>query len=241
MDMRGRYLFAAGAILCLAACGSVRVPAAVQADVIPRIDAKPPMPTPIPTLRPVIPAGTRGCRAQDLRATFDGGAGVGGGQLFATISLENLGETTCFLQGVPSLALLDAQGHPIKTTPSGYLVTDRSDPVLLLPRATSREAYVPFDWPAIDMATGGGDCPAPAAATIRLDLPDNGGRLTVSTAEPSQGLPQTVAPCHGLIAVGAFQMVEPSVEPTPPAHPFSYHITLPASVRDLLSLQTRGR
>src|SRR5207245_3871249 len=90
---------------------------------------------------------------------------------------------------------------------------------------------LPFAWPAIDLTTGGGPCPSASAATaIRLELPQAGGMVTLSTASPAF-LPVTIAPCHGVIAVGAFQAVEPYVEPTPTPRPFAYHVVLPPSVR----------
>jgi len=163
--------------------------------------------------------------------TFDGGQGLGFGQLTATISFVNLSGTTCFLQGVPGFALLDAQQNVIDTSPSGYLITDRSDPVLMDARGASRQAYLPFAWPGIDQATGGGLCPsATTASSVRLQLPSGGGTLTLSAAQPTMH-PITIAPCHGLLAVGAFQAAEPSVEPTPTPHPLTYHVVLPASVR----------
>ena len=233
--VRPRFIIAAGAILCLTACGSVRVASGQKIDVIPWIDAVPSMPTPSPT--PVIPAGTRACVNRDLRVAFEGGQGLGFGQLTATISFANVSGTNCFLQGVPGFALLDAQEEVIGTTPSGYLITDRSDPVLMVAGGGSRQAYLPFAWPGIDQATGGGPCPsAKSASSVRLQLPGGGGMLAVSVAHAAT-LPLTIAPCHGLIAVGAFQPAEPAVEPTPTPHPFSYHVALPASVRAGNNLQ----
>lgn len=226
--MRGRLVLGGAVILCLTACGAVPAMTAARPNAIPWIDALPAMPTPAP--RPVIPAGTSACSIGDLRVNYDGGQGLGGGQLSATVSIINVGSNPCVLQGFPGLVLLDARGNVIKTTPSGYLITDRSDPVLLAGRGQTRQAYVPFAWPAIDMTAGGAECPsAQTAAAIRLTIP-GGGTQTIRAIQPADGpIRASISPCRGLIAVGAFQAVEPSVEPTP--HPLSYKVALPASVR----------
>lgn len=227
--MLPRFLITACALLCMTACTSVRVTGGEKSNIIPWIDAVPPMPT--PTLSPVIPSGTPACTTRDLHVTFDGGQGLGGGQLTATISFVNVSGTACFLQGVPGYALLDAHGNVIGTSPSGYRITDRSDKVLLAARGDTRQAYVPFAWPAIDLAAGGAPCPlAPTASAIKLDLPSGGGTQTVAAAPPSLHSIR-IAPCHGLLAVGAFQAAEVSVEPTPTSRTFTYKVVLPASVR----------
>lgn len=160
-----------------------------------------------------------------------GGQGLGGGQLTATISFVNVARFACFLQGTPGFALLDAHGNLIQITPSGFRITDRTDPVLLVPGGSQPQAYLPFVWPAIDQASGGSACPsASTASAIRLELPQGGGAITVSAISPT-ARPGAIAPCHGLIAVGAFQAAEGPVEPTPTPHPFAYHVVLPASVR----------
>jgi Protein of unknown function (DUF4232) len=222
---------AAALMLCLTACGSVRLAPAASTNVIPWINAAPAMPTPTPP--PVIPAGTRPCAMGDLRVTYEGGEGLGGGQLVATIAFVNTGITPCSLEGVPGVALLDARGNMINTNPSGYLITDRSDPVLMAAGGGSRQAYVPLAWPAIDLPNGGLPCPSAAtAAAIRLALPSGGERRTLPAVQPADApMRASITPCHGLLAVGAFQAVEPSVQPTPTPHPFTYHVVLPASVR----------
>jgi Protein of unknown function (DUF4232) len=166
---------------------------------------------------------------QDLQVAYAGGQGLGGGQLVASITFVNVSGAACVLQGVPGFSLLDAQGSQIRTTPSGYGITDRSDPVRLSSHGRSPQAYVPFAWPAIDQSTGGNECPSPAASTIRLELPQDGGAVAVSAASPT-GRPGAIAPCHGLLAVGAFQFVEQPTDPMPPANAFAYRIALPPSV-----------
>ena len=229
--MRTRLVLAGALMVCLTACGSVRPSPAASANVIPWINAAPAMPTPTPP--PVVPAGTRPCAMADLRVAYEGAGGLGGGQLAATIGFVNTSATPCVLQGAPGVALLDARGNVIKTTPSGYLITDRSDPVLMASGGGSRQAYVPLAWPAIDLPNGGLPCPSAAtAAAIRLALPGGGGTRTIPANQPAdRPMPATITPCHGLLAVGAFQAVEPSVQPTPTPHPFTYHVVLPASVR----------
>lgn len=226
----GLRVVAAGAILCLTACGSVHASSASQKpSAIPWIDA---VPGPLAaTPSPPIPAGTRSCAISDLRVTYDGGQGLGFGQETATISFVNTSGAACSLQGVPGFALLNAQGNIIPTSPSGYRITDRSDPVLMAARGNSRQAYVPFAWPGVDQTTGGGPCPSAETATaIRLELPNLGGALTVSTAHATEHA-VTIAPCHGSIAVGAFQALEPPADTTPAPSPFSYRLDVPASVR----------
>jgi len=229
-------VFAAGAIICLTACGSVHASGTSQrTTAIPWIDA---VPGPLAaTPSPLIPAGTRSCGTSDVRVTYDGGQGLGFGQETATISFVNTSGTACSLQGVPGFALLNAQGNIIPTNPSGYRITDRSDPVLMAARGDSRQAYVPFAWPGVDQTTGGGPCPSAETATaIQLELPNLGGALTLSTAHAAL-LPVTIAPCHGSIAVGAFEAAAPPADTTPAPYPFSYRLDVPASVRagDILS------
>ena len=60
----------------------------------------------------------------------------------------------------------------------------------------------------------------------------NDGTQTVSVVQPPDSqIRITIAPCHGLLAVGAFQAVEPLVQPTPTPHSFTYRVALPATVR----------
>lgn len=228
--MRVLAALIAGSTLCLAACGSVHLPGSHQAAVIPWIDATPSLPMPVAPVIPSIPPGTQTCAAESLRATYEGDGGLGGGQLIASISFVNVSATACVLQGTLGVSLLDAEGDLLETTPSGFRVTDRMDPVLLAPEDSSAQATLQFVWPAIDVENGGIPCPAPAAATVKVELPAGGGTLTLSTASPAIGRPITIAPCYGLIAVGAFQAVEPVVQPTPTPHPFTYRVDLPISV-----------
>jgi hypothetical protein len=225
MPRRGWLVLSALLFTC--GCGTIRVPATTATNVIPWIAATPPIPTASPA--PTIPTGTPPCTSQNLQVVYQGGQGLGGGQLVATIGFTNVSGTDCFLQGVPALSLIDAHGHLIYTVPSGYRITDRTDPVLLMARGNARQAYVPFAWPAIDEAGGGTECPSPAAATIRLQLPSAGGEVTLSTTAADH--PVTIAPCHGLIGVGAFQADEPPVDATPPPQPFTYRVAAPTSVR----------
>jgi len=228
--MHNRLVLAVAVILCLTACGSVPAATTASAGVIPWIDALPARPTPSPS--PVIPAGTAACSIGDLRVGYDGAGGLGGGQLSATVSFVNVGGNPCVLQGFPGLALLDARGSLIETTPSGYLITDRSDPVFLAARGQSRQAYVAFAWPAIDLAAGGAECPsAQAASAIRLTLPGGSAKIIPAIQPADRPMSASISPCHGLIAVGAFEAVEPSVEPTPTPHPLSYKVARPASLR----------
>lgn len=220
-----RWLLLPGAFICLTACGRVPAALATSTGVIPWIDAPPGFATHTPA--PVIPP----CSIPDLHVTYEGAQGLGGGQLSATIGFVNFSSRPCVLQGAPGLALLDVHGSVIKTSPSGYQITDRSDPVLLGPAGQTRQAYVPFAWPAIDLPAGGVECPSPSAAAIRVTLP-GGGLVTVAATQPAdRPSPIIIAPCHGEIAVGAFQAVEPSVEPTPTLHRISYQVSLPRSVR----------
>ncbi|MDQ6711403.1 MAG: DUF4232 domain-containing protein, partial [Candidatus Dormibacteraeota bacterium] len=163
---------------------------------------------------------------------------LGGGQLVATIGFLNVNDRPCVVQGVPAVTLLDARGGAIKTVPSGYMASDRTDPVLMAPRGTARQAYVALIWPAIDQAAGGVECPSPAAAALGVSLTNGGPTKTLPAVAPSDMPRQiTIAPCHGLLAVGAFQVVEPPVAPPPTPHPFAYHIDLPKSVRAGTNLQ----
>ena len=123
--VRLRLLLIMSAVFCMS-CGSLRTPATAQTNVIPWIAATPSAPTPTP--KPTIPAGTPACTAQTLSAQFDGGQGLGGGQLVASVSFTNSGGVACYLQGVPQVSLLDAQGRLMQTKVSGYIVTDHDDP-----------------------------------------------------------------------------------------------------------------
>src|ERR1700736_2391252 len=144
MPRRGWLVLSA--LLFTSGCGTTRVPATTATNVIPWIAATPPIPTPTPA--PAVPAGTPPCTSQNLQVVYQGGQGLGGGQLVATIGFTNVSGTDCFLQGVPGLSLIDAQGHLIITVPSGYRITDRTDPALLIARGSARQAYVPLAWPA---------------------------------------------------------------------------------------------
>ncbi|MDQ6884996.1 MAG: DUF4232 domain-containing protein, partial [Candidatus Dormibacteraeota bacterium] len=113
-----REMLAILAVVALTACGSARVSSLANGgtgNVIPWIDAQPAFPTPTP--RPVVPTGTARCAMSELAMTFEGGQGLGGGQLVATIGFLNVNDRPCVVQGVPAVTLLDARGGAIKTVP----------------------------------------------------------------------------------------------------------------------------
>lgn len=55
------------------------------------------------------------CSAGQLRGTLQKGEGALGSQ-YQSVEIVNVGETTCTLEGLPGLQLLDAQGQPLPTS-----------------------------------------------------------------------------------------------------------------------------
>ncbi len=142
------------------------------------------------------------CTTGDLRAvaTMQGAAGSREG----TITLTNLSNTTCTLEGTPTITLLDQDLAPITSgvrfmpSPAGWQV-DR----LLKPAGWPVVTLAPFDSASVRLRWGNW-CPQGRAAPLwRIDLP--GGGVDVNGMEQA-GPP----PCNGpglpsTVEVGPFE------------------------------------
>jgi hypothetical protein len=224
-----------GAGVLLSSCGGAPTARHAGSTAIPWSDSTPAPPSlPTPSPIPVVPAGTPNCRAQDVRVVFAAGNALTGGQLVAHLALGNQSDTSCVLEGVPGLQLLDASGKLIPGTNGSYRRLPEQ-PVLLAPNLGATEgqlvpgqAWFEIYWRTHD---GAGSCanPSPLATAARLQLPAGGGELMVSLTNPRLG---GIAPCGGGVGIGPFQPVTPPPPPyLPPPHQFTPEVRLPAKVK----------
>lgn len=203
--------------------GSSAIRAAAQPTPIPWVGATPgsllaPTPTPV-----IIPPGTPACDSRDLTVLFGGSNAMTGGQLAGTVMIGNRSGAACFLNGVPSIRLLDA--HNTEIPVHLRVVADLpSGPVLLLPHTEGLQAGIPtagtasllFWWPTHDGVTG--TCsPAPREGTVlQIQLDSARGSLRVPIVDPRNHV--KVAACGGELSVTAFESAGatgPSPSPNP--------------------------
>jgi hypothetical protein len=176
-----------------------------------------------------IPLNTQACQASDLRGAVIG-ENSATGHLFTTIGFAGVGQ--CYLDGTPSVGLLDSIGHPIAfreralfyrpSQPGRILVEAGREPT---PNTGLKlgEAGVEIDW-----ATQGDNCPGaqpivPAEALVAIPA---GGVI---------GMTIPVGPgayvCEGL-GVGAFEGPNVPIpsSPVPPLPAISMQVpsTVPA-------------
>ncbi len=186
-------------------------------------------PPPLSQGRAPIPLNTPACQATDLRGAVIA-ENSATGHLFTTIGFAGVGQ--CYLDGTPSIGLLDSIGHPIPfreralfyrpSQPGRILVEAGREPT---PNTGLKlgEAGVEIDW-----ATQGDNCPGgqpivPAKALVAIPA---GGVIDMTIpAGPGAYV------CEGL-GVGAFEgpNVPISSSPVPPLPAISMQVpsTVPA-------------
>ena len=146
-----------------------------------------------------------------------------GGADGVTALIGNAGSAACALSGTLQIRLLGSSGSALATSqgiaPSGqaWLVPDR---VALDPwDPQAGEATVLVSWHTGDTAPGVCSGSAPGVAELSLTVP--GGGTVSAQVDPSPTLPQGMAPCKGIVQLGAitrFRRSRPS-HPTPRTPP----------------------
>jgi hypothetical protein len=162
--------------------------------------------TPVPSA-----AAQRVCHAADLGAVVGQAGAASGGQTGARFVFANRSSTSCTLQGIPGIQLLDPAGTVIPTTstipspadsmpvislapghvPPSSLPPAYKDPGANQPR--SGEAEMLLGWHYICASRGA------SAAMIQVRLPGDGGTMLVKV--PSE---LSVTPCAGQLQLYPF-------------------------------------
>lgn len=169
-------------------------------------------------------ARLRHCRAGDLTVIWGGITAATGGTLLGRLLFGNRSATPCRLMGVPDIRLFDAQGEPIvprllpcvQGTPDGGVpwTCAPARPVPLAPGVQPRPyggesgtVAVLLIWNVLKPDhTGTCVPPPPAAASVRVVLPEGGEELAVAvpTGEVEPLDPLGLAACSGRLWVSSF-------------------------------------
>ena len=232
------YLLAVLMGLALAGCGSTTASAALSpsptsAAVSPEASKQPsgsivpwtnatPTPVPSPTLVPV-PSGTQTCAPSDLTAT----AGWQGatGQMVGWLTLTNVGQRPCVVDGSPRLiqlragdAILDAVTYKAGKDAGPGNSTGVAGPVLLRPGDQAGAFLLWTNW---------GPAMIPAVSAVRVTLPTGGSPIVAGPYPPGPGYfgtPRCDQPMMGsTFTAYAFVPVEP---PTPVYEPQAASVVL---------------
>jgi hypothetical protein len=197
--------------------------------------------SPSPNPPPSVAAGMPRCGASQLEGMFNGSGG-GAGHPVTSVSLRNRSAAPCYLFGYPDITIVDALGRVLAraagTAQRGTFVDPQGAAVPApmsvgaLPLGASEaraavpgEAYMNVEWY---------DCRAPMAANLLVDLPMNGGRLTVAYAIPApyspvcDGLPPGSPTSH--VARGPFIPYDLS-EAQPTLLPVTIALRAPATAK----------
>jgi hypothetical protein len=216
----------AGALLALAlvaACAAVHPPAASQSPaggVIPWLPLEPKLiappassPSPIP-----VPPGTPACTADRLQGGWTGVNGATG-HFFTYLAVSGLGPGQCYLQGAPSVTVVDKAGQVLaigqRTLYGGFA---HSDPALVDPGPLpSRDSALKFGQAglSIDWVTQPEACPGTQGLQVqkaRIAIPGSGVLEIPIPTEPA------AYACQGL-GVGYFEGPYIGVAPAEPAVP----------------------
>jgi hypothetical protein len=190
---------------------------APSAQVIPWTPLTPNLTPPSPTQGPApLPPGTPACQATDLAGVALGQNGAGG-HIYVSFRFVGANGAACFLDGTPSIGLIDSNGHTIvfrQRAPFG--ATPQPGPALIEPGPAPTpglglkvgQADLTIEWVTQPEACPAGAQPVvPAKALIAIPA---GGILTVAVPpEPAAYL------CSGL-GVGAFEGPYVPIQPSPP-------------------------
>jgi hypothetical protein len=189
--------------------------------------------TPSPSPSP-LPPGIRPCTSGQVQMNVLGDGGAGG-HVFQSFGFSGRGALSCFLQGTPTVVVLDGSGKvlPFKTRAS-FLPSAEANPILIKPGPLpdlrsltglkAGQAGVTIEWVSQPEA-----CPVGSLgvhlAEARITLPTGGAPFVAHVRAQPVGYV-----CAGL-GVGTFQgpvltVVEPSPLPLP-----SVTLRAPATVR----------
>lgn len=217
-----RRLIVGFAMLMSSACAAVQPATRSESNPIPWLplaaDLTPPSvasPQPIP-----IPAGTQACRAQDLTAIDSGSQGATG-HVVTSIVFAGRGTSACFLDGTPTVSLLDAAGHDVGFSQhSPYFPAEVVGPALIEPGPAPTphtgvkygQAWITIDWVSQPEACLGSQ--GVSIATAKLGIPGDSALWV-----PVGGAPAGYA-CQG-VGASSFEgppaPVQSSPQPSLPA------------------------
>lgn len=191
---------------------AVATPAASSPSPSPAPTAATPTPAATPSSTPTAspsPAVADACASSQLNMVVGAGSSSAGGQRGVTVLIGNEGAAACDLSGTLQARLLSAAGASLSTSqgavPAGeaWLVPDR---VALDPwEPQPGEATVLISWHTGDTAPGVCSGSAPVAGELGLTVP-GGGSIT-APVNPSPSLPEGMAPCRGVLTLGAITQV----------------------------------
>jgi len=149
------------------------------------------------------------CTGSELDLVVGAGSSASGGQEGVVALIGDHSSTACQLNGAVQLQLLASGGSALTTsqgsTPTGqaWLVPDR---VALDPwEPQPGEATVLISWHTGDTAPGVCSGDAPAVDEVNLTVP--GGGSVTAPVDPTPLLAQGMAPCQGVVEVGAITQV----------------------------------
>jgi hypothetical protein len=216
------------ALLVLAACG----PSNQQtSQVVPWLPLAPNVTPPSPeVVSPSVPPGTPACQAADLMAAVIGENGAGG-HFFTYFAFGGVGPGSCFLDGTPSVGLVDSTGLniPFSQRPS-FMPPVQSGPAVVDPGPAPApktavkfgEAGLTFDWVTQPEACPGTQPVIPSEAVIGIPA---GGILTIAIPQgPSAYM------CQGL-GVSTFEGPNVPVQASPPPALPAIQLEIPHSAR----------
>ena len=171
-------------------------------------NAATPTPTPTPTASPS-PAVADACASGQLNMAVGAGSSSAGGLHGVIVLIANDGTAACDLSGTLQAQLLGAGGSALPTSqgtaPTGqaWLVPDRValDPTEPQPG----EATVLISWHTGNPAPGVCSGSAPTAGELGLTFPS--GDTITAPVNPSPSLPEGMAPCQGVLTVGAVTQI----------------------------------
>lgn len=205
------------ATVVVAGCGTVSQTASTG-DVIPWLPLTPnlvPPPAPWQSTMP-IPAGTPACTADQLQGAVIGHNGAMG-NFFTYFAISGLGPGECYLDGTPSVTLLDAAGRVVAFRQRApYLPYLQAGPALVEPGpAPPPDTALKYGQAgfAIDWVTQPEFCPGsqPAVVSTALIAVPAGGTLSLRVPTESAGYA-----CKGLgVSSFAGPYIPAASPPTP--------------------------
>lgn len=122
------------------------------------------------------------CEASDLTGTFSVLQGsAGAGNIVYTLRLTNASQVACFVTGVPTVQLLDANGSALPS----HATADpgqASAPLVILTPGASASSQARFSPDVVGQGESGNPC-EPVASTLRVSV--GGGTLDVKIDPPT--------------------------------------------------------
>jgi hypothetical protein len=233
-------------LLSAAGCGAHPVPTAASSNYVPWLPLLPSKiypqaPTPSPAPPVPIPAGTLPCKAAQLEGAMLG-ASAATGHVNTPVYLRNADSAVCYLEGYPDVTILDGAGHAIVQTmgiskgptffgdgPAVQVLMQPGTPPLQSATPPGKpvnpgQAFMNLEW---------FDCRGTRAASMSLDLPNSGGKLTIAFDFPAPISP--VCDSVGMPTAGiARGPLSPAGYPWPPPPKYltvDIAISAPASAK----------